>query len=90
MDNKLSKYIRYRAIDQCINETGTASIPRLIDAVRNSLENENLDESILLNDIEKMKEDHQKMVSDHEMIRQAHQEMREEHERIREEIMGES
>ncbi|MFW5877677.1 MAG: helix-turn-helix transcriptional regulator, partial [bacterium] len=56
MDNKLSIYIRYRAIDQCINEKGIANITQLADAVSHSLELEHLDEEIVLNDIEKMKD----------------------------------
>lgn len=55
MDNKLSDYIRYRAIDHCITERGIASITRLMDAVGTALETENPGEERVKSDIEIMK-----------------------------------
>ncbi len=55
MDNNLSDYIRYRAIDHCINEKGIASIAQLMDALGNALESEKPDEESVKKDIEAMK-----------------------------------
>lgn len=56
MDKKLSDYIRYRAIDHCINEKGIAGITQLMDAVGNAIDNEKPDEETIERAIEKMKE----------------------------------
>ncbi len=51
MNKNLSEYIRYRAIDRCITENGTACITQLVEAVREALKEDTVSEGSIKKDL---------------------------------------